>query len=285
MQALALEDVSFRYAGASTAAVRDLTLEVEEGTFVLLAGPSGSGKSTVLRLLNGLIPHFYRGHLEGRIRVLRWDTRETRPNRLGTRVGTVFQFPEEQIVAARVWRDVAFGLENLLVPREEILQRIEGALEFVGLTPLRDRQSASLSGGEKQRLALASVLAMDPPVLLLDEPASELDPRGRREFLQVLDRLKDASRRTVVVADHRLEDLLPLADRLVVLSGGRPVADGPPRTVLAEDGLAGLGVEVPVPVRMWHRLRDAGRDPGPCPLTAEELAASLGEGRGTDRGA
>lgn len=277
MVAVAVEGATFRYQGGSRPVLQDLDLRMEEGEFVLLTGPSGSGKSTVLRLLNGLIPHFYRGELAGTIRVLGTDTRAVRPNRLTPRVGTVFQFPEEQVVAARVWRDVAFGLENLLLPREAILPRVAEALDWTGLAPLRDREVTTLSGGEKQRLALAGVLALEPRLLLLDEPASELDPRGRREFMALLARLAADRSRTVILADHRLDDVAPLADRVVVLGRGRVVADGPPREVLADPLMEELGVEVPVAVRLWRRGA-LGPAEGTVPLTVEELAARWGTG-------
>lgn len=275
MPVVRVENVSFRYRGSPVLAVRDLDLHVEPGEFVLLTGPSGSGKSTVLRLLNGLIPHFHEGRLDGRVEVFGRDTRRVRPNRLATRVGTVFQFPEDQIVAARVWRDVAFGLENLRVPRQEVMTRVADALAFVGLAPLRDRQVATLSGGEKQRLALASVLALEPALLLLDEPAAELDPQARFEFVQLLGRLAADPSRTVVVADHRLEDLAPLADRVVALDGGRLVLEGPPQEALGRNLPTDLGVEVPLSIRVWRRLPASARRPGPPPLTVEALAEAL----------
>lgn len=275
MPVVRVEDVTFRYRGFHTPAVQGLNLEVEEGDFVLLTGPSGSGKSTVLRLLNGLIPHFHEGPLDGEVVVFGLDTRQVRPNRLSTRVGTVFQFPEEQIVASRVWRDVAFGLENLRLPKDEILARVDRALAFVDLDGLRGREVATLSGGEKQRLALASVLAMEPSLLLLDEPAAELDPQARFEFVTLLGRLKADAARTLVVADHRLEDLAPLATRVVVLDRGRKVLEGPPEEVLLQDLLPELGVEVPLPVRVWKRLRPKGPGRGPTPLTLDALADAL----------
>ncbi len=274
-----MKGVSFRYQGGRAPALSDVDLEIRVGERVLLTGPTGSGKSTLLRLMNGLIPHFHEGEFTGVVRVLGEDTRRTRPNRLATRVGTVFQFPEEQIVASRVGRDVAFGLENLLVRSEAIAPRVQTALEWAGLDGLKDRETSGLSGGEKQRLALASILAMEPAMLLLDEPASELDPRGRSELLRLVEEASRIAERTVVLADHRLEDVVGLADRVVVLGEGRVALDGPPREVLADDCLPDMGVEVPPGVQVGRLLREEGHVVEPWPLSLEDAAEALREAR------
>lgn len=232
---IACEDFSFQYRGAPRPALRRVTWTVRPGEFVLVTGPTGSGKSTLLRLVNGLVPHFYPGWVKGTVEVLGRPGTEVPPNQRALQVGTVFQFPEEQLVASTVWRDVAFGLENLGLPREEIFTRVAEALKEVGLTSLRDRPIHTLSGGEQQRLALASTLAMEASVLLLDEPAGELDPRGRRELLALLKRLSRRGR-TLILADHRIRDLLPLVDSVVVMEGGRVLRSGPPREVFPAMG-------------------------------------------------
>lgn len=273
MTAVEIRNAGFTYRGSSTPAVHDLDLTIEEGEFLLLAGPTGSGKSTLLRLMNGLVPHLHEGVFTGHVRVFGRDTLKERPAVLARFVGTVFQTPEEQIVASRVWRDVAFGLENLLLSRDLIEERVREALAYVGLDGMRDREVFGLSGGEKQRLALASVLAMRPRLLLLDEPAAELDPRGRAAILQLLAGLpRDV---TVVLADHRLNDVAPLADRLVLLREGGIAFDGPPREVLTRSDVADLGVEVPTAVEVWKRLASLGFQLDKVPLTLEEVVGSL----------
>lgn len=277
--AVEIEEVSFRYRGAHAPALRDVRLEIPAGERVLLTGPTGSGKSTLLRLMNGLIPHFHEGELTGAVRVLGADVRGARPSRLATRVGTVFQFPEEQVVASRVWRDVAFGLENLLVEPPDIASRVDAALAWAGLERLRDRETADLSGGEKQRMVLAAILAMGPELLLLDEPASELDPRARRDILRLVGEASASEERTLVLADHRLEDVVPLVDRVVVLGEGQVVLDGPPRAVLGDARLPALGVEVPLGVQVGRRLQEAGHLAGVLPLSLEEAAEALRNAR------
>ncbi len=277
-----IQNVSFRYRGAWQPALRHVSLEIHRGEFLLVTGPTGSGKSTLLRLINGLIPNFHEGEMEGDVSVLGMNTKTTRPNRLATRVGTVFQFPEEQIVASKVWRDVAFGLENLLQSRQEIRERVDQALAFVGLERLREREVITLSGGEKQRLALASVLAMKPEILLLDEPAAELDAAGRADLIALLVRLHRKEGMTLAIADHRLDDLIGVVDRIVVLNDGETLLDGPPREVMVERDLLSLGVEVPKPVAVWKRLHELGIQLPYCPLTLEEVSELLRQYRQED---
>ncbi len=274
MLAARLERVSFRYKGKGELALSKVDLEIREGEFVLLTGPSGSGKSTLLRVLNGLIPHFYEGELQGQVEVAGENTRQTKPNKLAQKVGSIFQFPEDQIISSRVWRDVAFGLENLRIQPEEILRRVDEYLAFVGLSGLRDREVFSLSGGETQRLAIASILAMESRLLLLDEPASELDPAARDEVLRLISRIAKEGR-TVVVADHRLDDLVSMAQRVVVLNDGRVVEDGPPEEVLCKEEVAGLGIEVPKVMQVVKILRRHGLDLPRMPLTIGETAALI----------
>lgn len=272
--AIDVQGLSFRYRISSARALADVDFRVPAGQVVLVTGPTGSGKSTLLRAINGLIPDFYEGEVRGTVRVLGEDVLALRPNRVATFVGTVFQSPEDQIIASKVWREVAFGLENLGLGRETIEARTQEALEAVGLWALRHRVASELSGGQMQRLALASVVAMRPRVLLLDEPASELDPQGRREVIRAVEGLARDTERTVVFTDHRFADVLGIVDRLVVLHEGRVAFDGPPRQVLASPELDRLGVEVPKPIQVWRRLTWAGTPP-PCPLTQEELVEEL----------
>jgi len=214
--------LSFAYPGAAPA-LRDVSLELEPGEVVALLGPSGSGKSTLLRALAGLVPHFHGGRFEGRVAVAGVDTRCTRPAELAGTVATVFQDPEDQVVMTIVANEVAFGLENLGVPAAEIWPRVERALDAVDASHLWGRRTAELSGGELQRVCLASALALEPQLLLLDEPTSQLDPDAAGLFLAGVDRLGA----TVVLSEHRVQRALELATRVVFLDAGRVVLDAP----------------------------------------------------------
>jgi energy-coupling factor transport system ATP-binding protein len=216
----ALSGLSYWYPGAETPALRDVSLALDGGLTVV-AGPSGGGKSTLLRVLNGLVPHFHGGRIAGLAEVDGFDVRTTPTRRLARSVGFVFQDPELQTVYTVVDREVAFGLENLAVPSSEIPGRVEEALGQAGIPHLAGRGIATLSGGERQRVALASALALRPRLLVLDEPTSQLDPDGAALLLDAALRLA-AEGRVVVVAEHRLDHLVPVAAGLVMVRDGSP---------------------------------------------------------------
>jgi energy-coupling factor transport system ATP-binding protein len=246
-----VERLTFTYPGADNAALQDVSLEIERGEVTLLLGASGSGKSTLLRALAGLVPHFHGGRFEGRVEIAARDTRACRTADLVGTVGILFQDPEDQVVLTRVSREVAFGLENLGTPPREILPRALRALAAAGVAHVADRPVAELSGGELQRVCLASVLALEPDLLLLDEPTSQLDPDGAEGLLELATELGS----TVVLSEQRPERALAIATRVVFLEAGRVLLDAP--TAQAREWLARHrpawieDAEAPVP-------RDAG---------------------------
>ena len=222
MAVATVEGLRFAY-GAGTPVLNDVTLRIEPGEHVTLLGSSGSGKSTLLRALAGLVPHFHGGTFSGRVVVGGLDTRETRPSELAGTVASVFQDPEDQIVMAKVANEVAFGLENTGAEPSEIWPRVEDALALVGVEHLADRATSELSGGELQRVALASALALRPALLLLDEPTSQLDPAAAEAFFETVERLPCA----VLVSEQRPARPLAHSDRVVFMEGGRIVLDAP----------------------------------------------------------
>jgi energy-coupling factor transporter ATP-binding protein EcfA2 len=217
-----VERLTFAYPGTEPA-LRDVSLAVEPGEVVLLLGASGSGKSTLLRALAGLVPHFHGGRFQGRVEVAGRDTRTSRPADLAGTVATLFQDPEEQVVLTRVVREVAFGLENIGTPPREIVPRALNALAVVGAGHLAERPVAELSGGELQRVCLASTLALEPELLLLDEPTSQLDPESAEGLLE----LAAESGATVVLSEQRPDRVLDIATRVVFLEAGRVLCDEP----------------------------------------------------------
>jgi energy-coupling factor transport system ATP-binding protein len=214
--------LSFAYPGDHEA-LREVSLELEPGEVVALLGPSGGGKSTLLRALAGLVPHFHGGRFSGSVEVAGMDTRRVRPADLAGTVATLFQDPEDQVVFTRVRAEVAFGLENLGTPPAQILSRVSEALAAVGAAQLAERPVAELSGGELQRVCLASVLALEPRLLLLDEPTSQLDPEGAAIAIE----LARESGATVVVSEQRPERVLEACDRVLFVEDGR-IRDGEP---------------------------------------------------------
>ena len=235
MPVITLEGVSYRYPEADQPALTEITTAVEPGNVILVRGSSGSGKSTLLRCLNGLVPHSTGGHFSGRVVVCGLDTRAHPPRQLGRHVGFVFQHPDAQFVLEDVEAELAFGLENLGLPRPLMRKRVEEVIDQVGINPLRRRRIDTLSGGERQRVAIAAALAMHPDALVLDEPTSQLDPQAAEDVLQVVLRLVAELGMTTVIAEHRVERIAPFVDRIWTLDAGL-LRDQPPRTALAEGG-------------------------------------------------
>jgi energy-coupling factor transport system ATP-binding protein len=217
-----VEHLRYAYPGGQLA-LDDVSLKVEMGEVVALLGPSGGGKSTLLRALAGLVPHFHGGHFSGRVEVGGRDTRRSRPSDLAGVVATLFQDPEDQVVFSRAAAEVAFGLENLGTPPHLIADRALEALAAVGAEHLAERRTAELSAGELQRVCLASTLALEPRLLLLDEPTSQLDPEGAQELLELVRRLGIA----VVISEQRPDRVLDYCDRVLFLREGRLVALDP----------------------------------------------------------
>jgi energy-coupling factor transporter ATP-binding protein EcfA2 len=207
--ALEVSNLSFRYQRREEFALQDLSFNVQSGEVLLIAGASGCGKTTLMRCINGLIPRTYHGDLSGEIRIFGKSATEMQMPELSQQVGTILQDPERQIVGSYVLNEAAFGLENLGMPREEILSRVDETLQFLGISHLRDRETFSISGGEKQKVALAGVLSMQPRILLLDEPLASLDPMSSREALLFFRWLADQGI-AILIVEHRVEDVLTI---------------------------------------------------------------------------
>ncbi len=282
-QPLVIEGLSFRYRQRPELALRDVSLTLERGELLLVAGSSGCGKTTLIRCINGLIPRSYKGELSGRILLQGNETTSLPLSRISQIVGTVLQDPERQILGTRVFTEAAFGLENLGLPREEIRRRVVETLDYLGIAHLRERETFNLSGGEKQKVALAGVLAMRPAVLLLDEPLASLDPASAQEALAMFRRLADEGV-GIVMVEHRVEDALRIhPDRVLFMQDGRVTYDGP------VDGLMEVvdyrQVKLPAPVVIQRARSDpprtvepAIRPDGRAPLvTFEDVSFSYTE--------
>jgi energy-coupling factor transport system ATP-binding protein len=255
-------ELSFQYRTATRRALDDISFRVPAGSILLVAGPSGCGKSTLLRCLNGLIPHSYKGTLWGEARLAGDDVFQMSRAALARRVGTVLQDPSRQIIASSVAGDLAFGPENLGLPVAEIEERVECALDMLRISALRDREIQALSGGEHQKVAIAGVLALDPAVLLLDEPLANLDPQSAWEALRLFRELADAGR-TVVLVEHRVEDALQIApEQVLLMEEGRATYYGDAAGVRRAANYR--AVKLPAP---WviEQVAAAGHPPSPPP--------------------
>jgi energy-coupling factor transport system ATP-binding protein len=272
------ERVGFRYAERAAPVLAGVDLEIDEGELCLVVGRTGTGKSTLLRTVNGLVPHFTGGILSGRVTVAGRDTRDHPPRELADVVGYVGQDPRAGFVTDRVEEELAYGMESLGLAPAVMRRRVEETLDLLGLEAVRERPLATLSGGQAQRVAIGSVLAAHPRALVLDEPTSALDPVGAEDVLAILQRLVHDLGLTVVLAEHRLERVIHLADSVLLLPGdGRPVAYGPAGTIMATSPVAPPVVQLgraagwtPIPLS----VRDARR--AAAPLRTRLAAESRG---------
>jgi len=272
---LEISGLSFRYPDSPKKAVADFDLSVPEQEIVVLAGPSGCGKSTLLRGVNGLIPHMYTGDYSGQVRVAGSVVKESTMRDLAQKVGFLFQNPENQIFMFTVKRDIAFGLENLGVPRAEMRKRVDDAMRLLEIEDLALRAPHELSDGQKQRVALAGVLAMNPRLVILDEPTSLLDPKTAAELVGLVGRLRKELGTTFVVVEHRLDLLVKVADRMVVMNEGRKVLEGTPKEVLFGDEAEAYGVSVPSVTKVQKMLAADGMFAADRLLSPAELAQAV----------
>jgi len=264
---VAIHDVTYAYPSADEPVLHAISLALDAASFTLVVGESGAGKSTLLRLVNGLVPHFSGGRFGGAVHVEGRDTRAYGPRDLASTVGFVFQDPEAQMLTDRVDDEIAFGMEQVGVPRATMRKRVEEALDLMGIGHLRERSPAALSGGERQRVAIASAMAMHPGVLVLDEPTSQLDPWAAEDVLLAVKRLNDDLGTTILMAEHRLERTMHHADRIVEMRRGGIIAEGTSEAMVRMLPLGALPPVTQLGMRLgWN----------PVPLTMKAARRALG---------
>jgi len=250
-----IKDLWYTYPGRSEPTLKGINLRVEKGEFVLLTGPTGCGKSTLLKTLNGIIPHESGGIFSGSVKVKGMETTESNQIEISKEVGLVFQNPDDQIFSTTVEDEVAFGPENLCFERKEIDRKVEEALKIVGMPGHRLASTNSLSGGQKQRICIASMLAMSPEILAMDEPVSQMDPRGTHEVLNTVRELNRKLKTTILLVEHRLHELAPFVDRIVIMDEGKIVFDQPASKAFDHlEVFYRLGLRIPEPVELCHSL-------------------------------
>jgi energy-coupling factor transport system ATP-binding protein len=273
---LVYDEVSYAYRGGD-AAIRDVSLALEEGMVVLVTGPSGAGKTTICRAANGLIPHEFKGRLEGRVTIAgRYDSRNLGVSSLSKVVGVLSQDPETQLFNPSVEDEIVFGACNYGLPVDTIRERTERLLDLTRLGPHRRKNPHNLSGGQQQACALASILAFEPLVLVLDEPTSNIDPIGSQQVLDLVARLAREENRTTLLVEHKIEELADLVDEMIVIDRGEILHRGTVREVLEHvEYIDSVGLSVPQVTLLCARLRTAGWSIEELPIGVEEAAQIL----------
>ena len=286
MAVIETKNLTYTYPNGTKPSISDVSIKVEKGEFVLITGPSGCGKTTLCRCFNGLIPHFYQGELKGEITVAEMDTTKQPTYEMAKHVGLVFQNPENQLFALSIEKDVAFGLENLGFPREEMRRRVEWALNLTGIYDLRERSPYEVSGGQQQRVAIAAVLAMQPEIIVLDEPTSFLDPLSAEKIFEVIHELNKKLGITVVLVEHRLDLTAKYANHIIIMDEGKVCFDGETREVLSTEEARLIGVGIPKATLLYQMLkRDGMTLSNVTPLSSDEITTLLLEAlKPDDRG-
>lgn len=270
-------NVSFKYKTLNYNVLKEINLNIEQGKFILICGPTGSGKTSLIRSFNGLIPHFYRGKFYGYMKVKDKDTISSSPALLSETVGTVFQIPENQLFSMDVERELAFSLENLGYSKEKIKEKIENVISITRIEKLRHRAPFQLSGGEQQKVAIASLLALDPEILLLDEPLSNLDPKTSKEILNLLKELQTSHNKTIIISEHRMESIIPFVDEIVIIKDGRIIQHDNTKIIFNSETIYSLGLDLPPIIYWFKKKRDEGIFSGEIPLNFEDQKQKLVE--------
>ncbi len=276
MAIIETKNLTYTYPGASKPSICDVSIKVEKGEFVLITGPSGCGKTTLCRCFNGLVPHFYQGDLKGAVTVAGINTTNHHTYEMAKHVGLVFQNPENQLFALSIEKDVAFGLENVGISREQMRLKVDWALKQTGIYDIRERSPHEISGGQQQRVAIAAVLAMEPEIIVLDEPTSFLDPLSAEKIFEVIYKLNKEQGITVVLVEHRLDLTAKYTDHLIVMDQGAVRLEGDPRQILSNEETRLIGVGIPKPTLLYQLLKKEGfKLPDKTPLSSEDLVEQL----------
>lgn len=277
MACIELRDVSYRYPTSPKKNLKNINLTVESGEFIAVIGRNEAGKTTLCNVIRGFAPHFYNGTVSGSVKVNGKDVLATEIGELSSDVGYVFQNPFNQNsgVKSTVYEEISYGLENLGVSREEIFRRVDEVIELLGIGHLAGKHPMKLSGGQCQRVALASVIVMEPEVLLIDEPTSQLDPKGTEDVFKIIKMLKDRGKTTILV-EHKIDRIAEYADRAILMDQGQIVKDGPAQEILSDPTLLDCGVNMPEVALLGVKLREHGYNLPQIPITLDQAEVQIG---------
>lgn len=255
MHLIEFHNFYFRYKRNKEYQLNEINLKIDENKFILLAGPTGSGKTTLIRCMNGLIPQFYPGFYRGYVKVLGKDTAEAPIADLSTEVGIVFQNPENQLISMSVEHEIAFGMENLGIPREEMEKRIKEVIKITEIEHLLDKAPFELSGGEQQRVAIASILVLEPKILVLDEPTALLDPSMADKIIKLLKKIQREKNMTIIISEHRMDLVVPYANEIILLDNAKILEHGKRDEVLNGENFQRLNINKPVIYSVFTKLK------------------------------
>lgn len=278
------KNVTYTYPLADEPSIRNVSLNIEEGKFYGIVGENGSGKTTLCAILRGFAPSFYQGDIQGEVLIYGKPIGEY-GGELATKIGYVFQNPFTQIsgVKETVFEEVAYGLENFGVPVEEIVERVEAIMKLTHIDSLAEKNPLELSGGQMQRVALASVLVLEPDILIIDEPTSQLDPQGTESVFEIIKMMKD-KKKTIILVEHKIDLIAEYADEVLVLRGGKLIAGGDKAQVLSDISLMEQGVQLSQMAILGSRLKEKGFPISEIPVTekrAVEIISAALNGRDT----
>ncbi|MCM3765146.1 energy-coupling factor ABC transporter ATP-binding protein [Neobacillus niacini] len=275
MKKIIAQGLKYKYPLAETLALNDISFEVEAGEFIGVIGKNSAGKSTLCQAMVGLVPHFYKGAYGGKVLVDGLEVKQHSIADLSLKVGMVFQNPFTQVTGSKmtVYEEIAFGLENIGLPRDEMLKRIDEVLKLLKIEHVKDHNPFDLSGGQLQRMAIAGIIAMKPEILVLDEPTSQLDPAGSDEVFRAIHELSQQGF-TVIMAEHKMEKVAQYCNRVLLLDEGKVAAFDTPEKIFSRDDLESYGVTAPVYTRVCRALgvKNAGTDCYPVTLEDAEMA-------------
>lgn len=278
MALIEVHGVTYTYPTTEIPALKNIDLQIKEGEFLAIVGSNEAGKSTLCYTLSGFVPHFFRGQLEGEVYVGDMNLKESNLSEWVLNVGLVFQNPFNQISGSKftVFEEIAFGLENLGIPRQEMIERVERAMARTKISDLADRSPYSLSGGQQQKVALTSILVMEPKVMVLDEPTSQLDPIGTREVFQIIKEMSQSGI-TVVMTEHKIEWVAEFADRVIALDAGEILVQGLPQQVLTNPLLPKRGIGISRYTLVAQQANEEGlwEKNVPLPVTISQALAGF----------
>jgi len=276
MDIIKFEDLSFAYSSSTDRLVlKKIDLTINQGEFVLLCGPTGCGKTTLIECLNGLIPHFHSGSFSGRVVVADKDTKACPVYELSQHVGLVFQNPENQLISMNIEKELSFALENFGLDPAMIRSRVDEILKMMNIEDIKDKAPYDLSGGQQQLVAIASILTLNPDIIIFDEPTSNLSPA---EAIKVLDLINDLNKnygKTIILIEHRLEMVIKYATQIVVMDEGKIVLQGTPENIITDELLEKLGLRLPKIVQLYKLLKGDGYLLDKIPLTPKDFSESL----------